>query len=159
MFLNVDNNEDPLFVEEELINNQKQPEDLEGQPDRQNEEETIYSNADQHPTDTIPIVDYAVSQGSNQLIIDTVKYSPAPPKIIILFENKQRIHVQFSENNFEEDFFTFIRGYVAPDVIYHLYYEKPDIYEKFSVVLQRMFNSSSLKFKMCETKLVDVTDK
>ncbi|CAH1972087.1 unnamed protein product [Acanthoscelides obtectus] len=163
MFVNVDNDEDSLFIQplDEIVDIiEHEQVNLEYQNNRpENPDETVHSNTDQHPIQTIPIVDYAVNQGNNQIIISTVKHSPAPPKISILFESKQRINVQFSENDFDDDVFKFIRDYIAPNVIYHLYFENPDIYEKFSVVLQRMFKSDALKFKMCRTKLVDVTDK
>nr|CAI5851064.1 unnamed protein product [Callosobruchus analis] len=162
MFVNVDDDNDPFFVQPLLPDTQQEQNNSQPDNDRPGQEnvlETVHSNLDQDTTLTIPIAEYAVNQGSNQLIIDMVKHSPAPPKITILFENKQRIQVQFSEANFDNDVFNFIRDYVAPDVTYHIYFEKPGIYEKFSAVLQTMFRSNSLKFKMCKIKLVDVTIK
>nr|CAI5862482.1 unnamed protein product [Callosobruchus analis] len=162
MFVNVDDDNDPFFVQPLLPDTQQEQNNSQPDNDRpgqENDLETVHSNLDQDATLTIPIAEYAVNQGSNQLIIDMVKHSPAPPKITILFENKQRIQVQFSEANFDNDVFNFIRDYVAPDVTYHIYFEKPGIYEKFSAVLQTMFRSNSLKFKMCKIKLVDVTIK
>nr|CAH7729553.1 unnamed protein product [Callosobruchus chinensis] len=159
MFVNLDDDSDSFFVQPLLPDTQQEQDKSQPDKDQGNELETVHSNLDQDTTLTIPIVEYAVNQGSSQLIIDTVKHSPAPPKITILFENKQRIQVEFSEANFDNDVFNFTRDYIAPDVIYHIYFEKPDIYEKFSVVLQTMFRSNSLKFKMCKIKLVDVTHK
>nr|CAI5858683.1 unnamed protein product [Callosobruchus analis] len=162
MFANVDDDNDPFFVQPLLPDTQQEQNNSQPDNDRpgqENDLETVHSNLDQDTTLTIPIAEYAVNQDSNQLIIDMVKHSPAPPKITILFENKQRTQVQFSEANFHNDVFNFIRDYVAPDVTYHIYFEKPGIYEKFSAVLQTMFRSNSLKFKMCKIKLVDVTIK
>nr|CAI5820905.1 unnamed protein product [Callosobruchus analis] len=161
MYVNVDDDNDPFFVQPLLPDTQQEQDNSQTDNDRpgqENDIETVHSNLDQDTTLTISIAEYAVNQDSNQLIIDMVKHSPAP-KITILFENKQRIQVQFSEANFDNDVFNFIRDYVAPDVIYHIYFEKPGIYEKFSAVLQTMFRSNSLKFKMCKIKLVDVTIK
>ncbi|CAH2003046.1 unnamed protein product [Acanthoscelides obtectus] len=76
MFVNVDNDEDSLFIQplDEIVDIiEHEQVNLEYQNNRpENPDETVHSNADQHPIQTIPIVDYAVNQGNNQIIISTV---------------------------------------------------------------------------------------
>lgn len=127
--------------------------------DQIEDDATIHTNAEHHPTVQIPITDIPVNYGQNQIIINSVFHSPAKPKITNLFDNKQRINVQFSENNFDNDVVNFIKEYIAPKVQYHLYFESPQIYERFCVTLQNYFKWPSIKFKKCNKKLIDVVDK
>lgn len=120
---------------------------------------TVHSNANANPVVGIPIVDYALNYGQNQVIIKPVLHSPAKPKITILFEKKKRVHVQISRNNFEQDVTSFVRNYISPNIKYHVYFENPDDYEPFSNILQRNFQMETLKLRKCNTKLIDVTDK
>ncbi|CAH2019369.1 unnamed protein product [Acanthoscelides obtectus] len=120
------------------------------------DDETRHSN-NQHPVVTIPISDQPLNFGQNQIVIKTVLHSPAKPKIIILFERKQRLLVQISKNNLESDVVNFVKEYIVPDVPYYIYFEDPDIYEPFSGALQKYFKWPSIKFKRCLEKLLDIT--
>lgn len=120
---------------------------------------TVHTNAEQDPIVDIPIVDIPVNYGKNQILIDTVFHTPTEPNITRPFENKQRIHLQLSENKFEEDIINFTKQYTVPNIQYYLYFEKADIYEQFCEVIRKNFKWPSLKFKKCKIKLIDVTDK
>lgn len=112
---------------------------------------TVHSNLE-NPVVGIPVSNTAVNFGQNQIIFSLVSHSPANPKITILFEKKKRIHVQLSENNFEIDVVNFVKEYVLPGVQYYIYFENPDIYEKFSATIQKYFKWPSIKLLRCLKK-------
>lgn len=123
------------------------------------ENATVHTNAEQNPIVEIPISDTAVNLGKNQIFVSSVLHSPSAPKLTTLFENKQRIQIQISKNQFDKDIINFIKEYIAPNVQYHMYFESPEIYEPFCEVVRKNFKWPSLKFKRCEKKLIDVTEK
>ena len=120
---------------------------------------TVHSNADHHPVASIPIDECPVNYGTNQIFIKHVLHSPAKPKTVILFGKKKRIYLQISNQNFKQDILNFIADHISHDLQYHLYFEDPEIYEPFSLVVQKYFEWPFIKFKKCNTKLLDVTDK
>nr|CAH7755026.1 unnamed protein product [Callosobruchus chinensis] len=119
-------------------------------------DQTIHSNHE-NPLINIPIIDTPVNFGKNQIIISEVNFDPADPIIVNLHKNKQRISVQISKNNFENDTIQFLKTYIVPKVKYNLYFEDP-VYEKFSVIVQKYFKNSQINFVRCTKKLIDVTD-
>lgn len=119
---------------------------------------TIHTNAEENPIVQITSAEIAVNYGLNQIIINSVLHSPAKAKIEKLFENKQRISVQISNNQFEQDIIEFIKTFIVPNIQYHLYFENPDIYEPFCEVIRKHFKWPSLRFKKCKIKLIDVTN-
>ncbi|KAK4876560.1 hypothetical protein RN001_009066 [Aquatica leii] len=123
------------------------------------DDQTIHSNAGSYPYFEIPIISTAVNYGQNQIIINSVLHSPANPKTMILFEKRKRISLQLSQNNLEKDVIDFIKNDINPNTQYHLYFEDPDLYEPFSAIIQKYFTNSSLKFKRCTKKLIDVNNK
>lgn len=129
------------------------------QQEQHDDNDTIHSNSEQNPIVDIPVSDCPVNFGQNQIIVNSVLHSPSRPKITILFEKKKRLNVQISENNFEQDVIDFVKNYISPDIQYYIYFEKPQMYEPFSAVLQRYFKWPSIKFKRCTKKLIDVTNK
>ncbi|XP_056644813.1 uncharacterized protein LOC130450456, partial [Diorhabda sublineata] len=108
------------------------------------EDITVHTN-EENPVIGIPISDSAINVGKNQLIFSEVNFEPAVPTIMKLYENKQRIVVQLSKNNFEQDVINFVKEYIVPKTKYFIYFEDP-IYEKFSVVLQNHFQDSQIEF-------------
>nr|CAH7755991.1 unnamed protein product [Callosobruchus chinensis] len=119
-------------------------------------DQTIHSNHE-NPLINIPIIDTPVNFGKNQIIISEVNFDPADPIIVNLHKNKQRISVQISKNNFENDTIQFLKAYIVPKIKYNLYFEDP-VYEKFSVIVQKYFKNSQINFVRCTKKLIDVTD-
>lgn len=125
--------------------------------DSENDDDVTVHTNEENPILNIPILDTPVNYGRNQIIISNVHFNPCEPQIIKLFQNRQRIIVQFSENNFEKDVIKFVKEYVVSKVKYHLYFKKP-IYEKFANVLQTYFKNSQINMVKCNQLLQDVTD-
>nr|CAH7733080.1 unnamed protein product [Callosobruchus chinensis] len=119
-------------------------------------DQTIHSGIE-NPTVSIPIVDCPVNIGKNQIIISEVNFEPADPLITKLHSNKQRISVQLSKDNFQNDTIKLVKEFVAPNIKYHIYFEDP-VYEKFSSIVQTFFKNSQIKLTKCTKKLIDVTD-
>lgn len=117
---------------------------------------TIHSDLE-NPVIGIPIVECPVNYGKHQIIISEVNFAPAKPSKIKLFNTKERISVQISKNNSEQDIITFLKEMIIPKVKYYLYFEDP-IYEKFSTILQKYFKNSEIRMIKCTSKLLDVTD-
>lgn len=139
---------DSLIVEPDKLEIDRDLEDSDGN--------TVHSNHE-NPIAEIPIIECSVNQGKNQIIISEVNYQPAAPSVVKLFKDKQRILLQISKNNFEQDIINFIRDYIVPKVKYFLYFEDP-IYEKFSSLFQKYFKNSQIQLIKCTQKLIDVID-
>jgi hypothetical protein len=80
-----------------------------GQPDlshRDETDQTVHSNQDGNTIITIPITDSPVNQGANQILISEVEHNPADVIIVKLF-NKQRLIVQLSKTDFDNDLINF----------------------------------------------------
>lgn len=122
-------------------------------PDDDNE--TVHTNQSENLIVEIPIIDKPLNVNSNQIIFQYVYHSPIKPKIIKIFD-KQRIIVQISKNNFNQDIINFVKEYMVPNVNYHLLFEPENIYEPFCEVVRRNFVYPSYKLFKCKTKLEDV---
>lgn len=134
-----------------------EPGDLQNNDELDDEtDQTIHSNIE-HPILCIPIVECPVNYGKNQIVISEVDHSPADISIIKLYRTKQRILVQFSKHNFEQEVIKFVKERIVPKVKYYLYFEDP-IYEKFCNVLQTYFKNSEIEMIKCTKKLIDITD-
>lgn len=136
---------------ESLIVEAEDDKDSENEVD---DNETVHTNLE-NPVAGIPIVDCPVNFGKNQVIISEVNYEPAPPTTIKLYETKQRLLIQLSKNDFENDAIKFLKEFIVPKVKYYLYFEDP-VYEKLSVVIQTHFKNSMINMIKCTKKLIDV---
>lgn len=162
---------DHIPIPPEIVNDRDDSSSMQAQPDTENQQDqqemdqqnddgaTIHSNDEQHPIVGVPIIEAPVNYGSNQIFFQEVLHSPVKPKTIILFEKKRRLLVQISKSNFEQDIINFVKEYIIPDKMYHLYFDNPNTYEPFCEVLRKNFKWPSIKFKRCTIKLIDVTDK
>lgn len=119
-------------------------------------DETVHSNVE-NPVVSIPIVDCPVNFGKNQIVMSEVNFAPAEIRRILLYKTKQRILVQFSKDNYEQEIIKFVKENIAPKVKYYVYFEDP-IYEKFCSVLQKYFKNSQITMIKCTKKLIDVTN-
>lgn len=133
-----------------------EPGDLDIPINDDEDDHTIHSSIE-HPVIGIPIIECPVNYGKNQLIISQVKFASAAPAIFTLHKDKQRILIQFSEANFEQEVTNFIKDYIVPKIKYYAYFEDP-VYEKFSAVLQKIFKQSEINIIKCTKKLTDVVD-
>lgn len=129
--------------------------DLDDHRNAEEDDATVHSNHE-NPIIAVPISDFPVNYGKNQIIISLVNFAPADPSVIKLHKTKQRILVQFSKNNLEQDIIKFVKEMVAPKAKYYVYFEDP-IYEEFSAVLQKYFKNSLIQMVRCTQKLIDVT--
>lgn len=119
-------------------------------------DQTVHSNYEGNTVTEIPILDEPVNFGKHQIILSLIKYEPQKVKIQKLFKNnKTRLIVEISENNFDNDIVKFIKEYLEPNIKYSLYFEG-DFYEKFATCLARSFKSSQLWLVKCTTKLLDI---
>lgn len=116
---------------------------------------TVHTNAEGNDVVTIPITDTPLNIGKNQVIIQLVNHTPSDPRIIELFDDKQRTIVQLSKNNFEHDTIKFIREMIVPKMKYYIYFET-DVYEHFCNIVMRNFKNSEINLVKTNTKLIDV---
>lgn len=119
---------------------------------------TVHTSAE-HPIIGIPIKDGPVNVGLNQIIITEVNFSRADLSIKTIHGNKQRIFVQFSQTNWENQIKDFIDAFITPKVPYHLYFQKSpfeQLYERFSRILQKYFPNSGYTLVKCTQYLSDI---
>lgn len=126
--------------------------------DKDYDDNTVHSNAEQDPIVEIPITDVPLNHGQNQIVVSSVFHSPSKPKLTILFGKKRRLFVQISKNDLELDITNLIREYITPNIQYYIYFEDHELYEPFCEVVRKNFKWPSFKFKRCLTKLADVTN-
>ncbi|KAL1448640.1 hypothetical protein WDU94_001909 [Cyamophila willieti] len=117
---------------------------------------TIHSNVE-NPVLGIPISNNIVNTGKHQIIIKESEARSRKVKIQNIHTDKTRYIVQISRKNKEKDILEFLKNHIDHKTKYYLYFETP-LYEEFSVVLQKYFQSSSFNFIKCSKFLTDVTD-
>lgn len=115
---------------------------------------TIHSSKE-NPIIGIPILEKPLNYFKNQIVLSEVNHPPNEPIINKLHNSFQRITVQISKANFNDESFNFIKEYLAPKVKYYIYFESP-VYEKFSTVLQKCFKNSELQLYKCPKILEDI---
>lgn len=120
------------------------------------EDQTQHSNREENPIVEIPISDVIFNKGQNQILIKLVNHSPANPKLVRPFPNKQRFIWQISKDNMENDIVKAIKEYVVPKVLYYLYFEPEDIYYQFCEIVRKTFKWPQYKFICTKRKLIDV---
>jgi transposase InsO family protein len=116
---------------------------------------TVHTNDSENPVVDIPIIETPLNYAMNQIIVTRVYHSPAQVKIIKLFDNKQRLHVQISK---DQDVINFVKEYLVPKVSYIIYFEDNDIYEPFCEIIRKTFKYPSYILKRTNSKLIDIED-
>ena len=118
---------------------------------------TRHTNQEDEPREVIPILNEAIDNKTNQIIVKTVLAGKMQIKIT-KEEDRNISNVIMPQDNNEGEILEFLKEYTIPKKKYFIYFDKEAMYKKFCRVYTEHFNDEGPKLIRCTTRITTIND-